>query len=258
MSIVSNEAFNRLYELAAAPRGLNRRMQAAGLNGTVFTHRLSRILSDADNRKTPRIDLETPDGVTLPRPPAPRRGRLPLPRCRASRVGDAYLEPGTGDKRVETPMSFADKNRMSLVDLQNMLVMIMRPDVIWRRAGLQAGGQEFSVPEEARQRRASRRIVFPGGQVQPQAVQAGARGPAAAGAHGAVDRLQQGGQGVRLPDREANNQPDGRKATSSREHHDVTARSCQQRNNWMKSNHRVCVTLFTDAEARRRAAEGGS
>lgn len=151
MSIVSsNEAFNRLYELSGH-EGLNRRMQAAGLSGTVFTHRLSRILSTDENRKTPRIDLAAKGGVvTLPE----ATSALALPAAAMPRVevGDAYLEPGTG-KRVEAPMSFAEKNRMSLVDLQNMLVMITRPDVDLGLPGfgLEEADRKFLV-EAMRQR----------------------------------------------------------------------------------------------------------
>ena len=150
MSLVSsNEAFNRLYELAGH-EWLNTSMQAAGLKDTVFTHRLSRVLSGEQNRKTPRIDLLFPGKGkknrvhTLPETMSPltlRHAGLP-----GLDIGEAHLDPVTG-ARVEAPMPFHEKNRMSLVDLQNMLVMVVRPDVDVVRPGEDRALPGFALDE---------------------------------------------------------------------------------------------------------------
>ncbi|MEZ4473602.1 MAG: serine hydrolase [bacterium] len=155
MSIVSsNEAFNRLYELAGH-EGLNRRMQAAGLSGTVFTHRLVAPLrrgqpQDAAHRPG------TPDGVvTLPEAAAA------LERCRVAGHRIRRRLPGARHRQARRDAHVVRRQEphMSLVDLQNMLVMIMRPDVDHWACRASNWGQGPRVPEEAmRQRRASRRI----------------------------------------------------------------------------------------------------
>lgn len=126
MSLISsNHAFNRLYEFAGHQH-LNEAMWAAGLKDTKFIHRLSRRLSPEDNRKTPRIDLLGRKTVTFPERNSPLD--IELKGLDGLDIGDAHIIPGTRDKADE-PMSFARKNQQSLVDLQNMLIMIVRPDI---------------------------------------------------------------------------------------------------------------------------------
>lgn len=76
---------------------------------------------------SPRIDLVPKDGPrdTLP----PRKSTLTLPATRALRleVGNAIVE---GGKLVKGPVSFADKNAMTLRDLQDTLVRIVRPELL--------------------------------------------------------------------------------------------------------------------------------
>ena len=50
-------------------------------------------------------------------------------------MGVAYLTPPTaGAELVNEPMDFAGKNHISLVDLQDLLVMLTRPDAMPSRA----------------------------------------------------------------------------------------------------------------------------
>lgn len=76
---------------------------------------------------SPRIDLVPKDGPrhTLP----PRKSTLTLPATRALRleVGNAIVE---GGRLVKGPVSFADKNAMTLRDLQDTLVRIVRPELL--------------------------------------------------------------------------------------------------------------------------------
>jgi len=68
------------------------------------------------------------DGVPSAALPA-RRSDLALPATDATSldVGEARLE---GGRRVAGPLSFADKNAMKLRELQDVLVRIMRPDLV--------------------------------------------------------------------------------------------------------------------------------
>lgn len=126
MSLISsNEAFNRLYEFAGHQH-LNESMWAAGLKDTKFIHRLSRIIPNDWNLKTPRIDLLGKKAVTIPERTSALDLKVEGPP--GILIGDAHVVPGTGDTVAE-PMDFSRKNQQSLVDLQNMLVMIVRPDI---------------------------------------------------------------------------------------------------------------------------------
>jgi len=123
LAIVSdNEAFNRLYALAG-PDGIARSLARAGLTEARIVHRLSVVRSAEDNLRLPRIDFLGADFVhalaertASPPPPAPAMPGL--------LVGTAYL---ADEERVDRPMDFAGKNRMSLVDLQRGLCKLVAP-----------------------------------------------------------------------------------------------------------------------------------
>jgi hypothetical protein len=140
LAIVSdNEAFNRLYELAGQD-GIARSLRQAGLTAPRIVHRLSEPRSAEDNRRLPRIDFQGPSfHYTLPErtsdplePPPPMPGLL---------VGNAYI---AGDSRVDGPMDFSGKNRMSLVDLQRGLCKLVRPDADC------GGGGPFALGDDDR------------------------------------------------------------------------------------------------------------
>jgi hypothetical protein len=122
--VSSNEAFNRLYDLVGH-HAINEMMWSAGLRDTYFFHRLSVLRGPEEQRRAPRVDFETRAGVvTIPA----RQSDLALaPRALPGLdVGERYIE---GKREVAAPMSFAQKNRISLLDLQNLLIMVMRPDI---------------------------------------------------------------------------------------------------------------------------------
>jgi hypothetical protein len=128
--VSSNTAYNRLYEVSGQ-EALNRSMWDAGLVNVRLSHRLSRILSVEDNRLTPAWatrqhgrDLATPE----------RRSALDLVNRSSKRlhVGRAYRERG---QLVDAPMNFATKNHMALEDLQNLLLLLIRPNTEHGMAG---------------------------------------------------------------------------------------------------------------------------
>ncbi len=126
MAIVSsNYAFNRLYDFAGQT-AVNQIAWDAGLRDTLVLHRLSRLMPLAEHRRHPAIELRGPrKTVTLP---AHTDGvdRLNPTTLKGIEAGVAER---IDRKRVEGPKSFVEKNRMSTVDLQNMLVFLLRPDV---------------------------------------------------------------------------------------------------------------------------------
>jgi len=140
LAIVSdNEAFNKLYELAGQD-GIARSLRRVGLTAPRIVHRLSEPRSAEENRRLPRIDFTgssfrhtLPERTSDPlEPPPPMPGLL---------VGSAYI---AGDERVDGPMDFSGKNRMSLVDLQRGLCKLLRPDADC------GGGGSFAIGEDDR------------------------------------------------------------------------------------------------------------
>jgi hypothetical protein len=124
LSLVSdNPAFNRLYDLCGH-RDLNERMARAGLSSVVINHRLSDPRAIPDQRATAAITLFADTGpLEIPA----RRSDLALTNPGPGlHVGESYLQ---GGRLIEEPMDFTRRNGTSLIDLQDMLIMLVRPDI---------------------------------------------------------------------------------------------------------------------------------
>jgi hypothetical protein len=141
--VSDNPAFNRLYDFVGQDR-LNGGMRAAGLASTRIMHRLSVSRTPEQNRQTPRIEF-TPEGrnvvVYEPRMCEPDGPAIFLPQ--GLTVGTGFQR---GDGSVAPAMNFESLNRISLVDLHDMLVLLARPDLA---AAL--GKQAFPLTEADRQ-----------------------------------------------------------------------------------------------------------
>jgi len=126
--VSDNRAYNRLYELVGHRR-LNEAMWDAGLAATRLNHRLSEFRSVEDQLRTPRVDVLATDGSGE------------VVHTFEARDSDLVLVhadvPGTdlgvgfarGGEVEPGPTSFARKNWMSLVDLQDLSVLLVRPDI---------------------------------------------------------------------------------------------------------------------------------
>lgn len=164
MLVVSdNEAFNHCYEFVG-PRRINTAMWDAGLASFRIWHRLSE----------PRTLLE----CQQTRPIALRQGGRefastardePFALDNASFDNAAFtdLSIGTGhlrgNKVVAEPMSFAEKNAVSIRDLQDLLVMVLRPEIQLGKKGfpqLSVSARAFLVRELGRLSRESTAPVF--------------------------------------------------------------------------------------------------
>ncbi|MCC7377343.1 MAG: serine hydrolase [Verrucomicrobiales bacterium] len=125
LALVSdNQAFNRLFDLVGH-EALNRRMHDLGLASVVINHRLSEPRAIPNGLASASVTLRPDAGpaVTIPA----RFSQLSLVnRSRDLRVGDAYVQ---GDAVVPEPMDFSRKNGISLIDLQDLLVKLARPDI---------------------------------------------------------------------------------------------------------------------------------
>ncbi|MGE0640444.1 MAG: serine hydrolase [Thermoanaerobaculia bacterium] len=121
--ISDNESFNKLYEFVGQD-GLARSLARAGLTAPRIVHRLSEFRSPEENLRSPRIDFvgsyfrqTIPERTAQPfaDPPPPIPGLL---------VGRGYL---AGDRRIDEPLDFSGKNRISLADLQRGLCKLVAP-----------------------------------------------------------------------------------------------------------------------------------
>lgn len=139
-----NAAHNVLYDFVGQD-GIHERMWRLGLDSTRIRHRLGVDASD-DPRETPPAELQVTkvDSVVIPQ----RTGRVRLGRNEMPGVlvGDEHL---SGRSVVAAPMSFDLKNRVSLVDLQELLIAVVRPDLRAAANRPRIGGEERTVLLEA-------------------------------------------------------------------------------------------------------------
>jgi Beta-lactamase enzyme family len=130
--VSDNEAYNRLYELTGHAE-INEWMWKAGLESVRLRHRLSIARSSFENLQTPQVDFVLDGGFAVEIPQRESRLRLEANSEPGILVGDGHR---SGGATKNTPLSFAEKNRISLVDLQDLHVMILRPDVQLGKPGL--------------------------------------------------------------------------------------------------------------------------
>lgn len=125
LALVSdNQAFNQLFDVVGHER-MNWSMHALGLKSVVINHRLSESRS---------IPVPTGSAAVSWRLPGGRVVGIP---ARSSHVLLTNLQPGTaigtgylnGKTLVNQPLEFRQRNGISLVDLQDLLIQVARPDV---------------------------------------------------------------------------------------------------------------------------------
>jgi hypothetical protein len=107
--ISENESYNRLFGFVGH-REMNERMWALGARSVRALH---------------RVVLPGGKVITTPR----RVSTLSVPRADVAGldVGTAHVE---GNRMVSGPMQFAKRNRVSLRDLQDLLIKITRPELL--------------------------------------------------------------------------------------------------------------------------------
>ena len=153
--VSNNTSFNRLYEFVGQD-GLASTLTNAGLSDARIVHRLSEARTPEENLKSPRIDLINSDSKhTLP-----ERMASPLPSLAeidGIEVGSGYFADG---ERVDEPMNFSLKNRISLSDLQKGLCMVVRPEI-------DCGGAGFKLKDPDREVLLEAMSQFPGDSKNP-------------------------------------------------------------------------------------------
>lgn len=122
--VSSNTAYNRLYDLVGQ-EPLNRAMWDAGLASTRLSHRLSIARTIAQNRITRAVAIDTASGA-IEVPERTSTLDLTVRDVPGLEVGDRHVRRG---EMIDQPMDFSTKNHISLVDLQDMLVKVTRPEI---------------------------------------------------------------------------------------------------------------------------------
>ncbi|QDU72078.1 serine hydrolase [Mucisphaera calidilacus] len=124
--VSSNEGYNRLFDFVGRDR-LNKDMWDAGLKSFRLRHRLSEPGDENWQRWTPQIDMILDERVhTLPE----RTATLTLPPSQvpgSMLLGKRYYD--WDGNLIQQPFDFTTKNHVSLIDLQDMLIMIARPEI---------------------------------------------------------------------------------------------------------------------------------
>jgi len=155
--VSDNAAFNRLYEYTGQD-GLAQSIERAGLSTARIVHRLSESRSEEENRRAPRIDctFSATDRVTIPE----RTSKLKITDSRAPgvQVGTSYVE---GTRTVAGPMSFARKNSIQLVELQDALAKLVNPDLL-------LDGEPYAITPAQREFLLAAAAAFPGDSRDPR------------------------------------------------------------------------------------------
>ena len=133
--VSDNEAYNRLLDFVGASE-LTARMRALGLESAVLTSRLA-----SGDRAPPMVELLSGSAAPLL---VAERADLGAggPDEDPLLVGLAHVDDAR--RKVAGPMDFGRKNRISLHDLQDLLVMVTRPE-LGPRVGPRLGASERTL-----------------------------------------------------------------------------------------------------------------
>jgi hypothetical protein len=154
--VSDNPAYNRLYDVCGQ-QWLNERAWRAGLSSAKLSHRLAVARTAVDNKRTCAIELRFPDAPVLVDARWSNVGELSVIGPKFVYVGKAHRERGS---LVSHPMSFFNKNYLTLGDLQTAIARIVRPD-------LELRGEPFEITEEQRKLLMDAMSVYPGDSKNP-------------------------------------------------------------------------------------------
>jgi hypothetical protein len=122
--VSDNDAFNRLYEFLGQEY-INRSLHKMGYDSVQLIHRLSSAMNEEQNRYTNPVRFVGSSGQTIYQKPLERSNLKYAPR--KTFLGTGYM---SGDKLVEQPFDFSQKNRLTLNDLHAMVQSIIFPEAV--------------------------------------------------------------------------------------------------------------------------------
>jgi hypothetical protein len=119
--VSDNESFNRLYEFLGQGY-INKQLHDKGYNDAQILHRLDIFLTKDENRHTNPVKfLDSNNRILYSQPLAFNEVSYPE---RHDTLGKAYYSEGS---RINRPMNFSAKNRISLEDLHQILRSVIFP-----------------------------------------------------------------------------------------------------------------------------------
>jgi len=144
-------AANRLYEYVGQD-GLAQFLARTGFTSARIVHRLSESRSEDEDRRTPRVDLAFSETDRTTIPARVGKKRITDLRTNGIRVGSAYVE---GTRVIDEPMSFARRNAIQLVELQDALAKLVNPQLI-------LDGADYTITDPQRDLLLNSAAEFPG------------------------------------------------------------------------------------------------
>lgn len=140
--VSDNDAYNRLYEFLG-PAYINRELRKRGYAEAEIIHRLEISMTEDENRHTNPVVFSDVTGRLLYRQPAAHH-REPYAK-RSEKLGKAYMK---GGRRVEGPMDFSRKNRISLTSLHRILQSVMFPESVPPQARFNLAPEDLAFLKE--------------------------------------------------------------------------------------------------------------
>jgi hypothetical protein len=121
--VSDNDAYNRLYEFLGQEY-LNNSLHKMGYDSVQLLHRLQISLTEEQNRTTNPVKFYDGSKMIYEQPLI--RSNLTY-QPRKTLMGKGYMN---GDKLVEQPFDFSQKNRIGLADLHSILQSIIFPESV--------------------------------------------------------------------------------------------------------------------------------
>lgn len=137
LMVSDNDAYNRLYEFLGQ-QYINDELHKRGYGDVQLLHRLSIFLSQEENRHTNPIKFLDAQNNTVYDQPMQYNTQQYLQRNDS--VGTGFLK---GGQRINAPMDFSTKNRISLEDLHTILISLIFPSKV-------SAGQRFNLTADDR------------------------------------------------------------------------------------------------------------
>lgn len=122
--VSDNDGSNRLYELLGQDF-INQRLATKGLSHSLINHRLSVALTAEQNRQFNPVRFVDTTGKLILALPARSTNQQYLNKDKP-KLGRAYI---SGNKLINSPMDFTDKNRLSLSDFDSVIKRLIFPQL---------------------------------------------------------------------------------------------------------------------------------
>lgn len=122
--VSDNDAYNRLYEFLGSEY-INEELQKRGYAEAEIIHRLEISLTEDQNRHTNPIRFLNAQGKLIYEQPVKENKKLYANR--SDKLGRAFLRNG---EKINEPLDFSRKNRISLSSLHNILRSVMFPEFL--------------------------------------------------------------------------------------------------------------------------------